>query len=155
MATESVSIDGSDYEAKLRNLWPQVGLLIITFGIYGIYWYYKVNQEMAHLGRVRSEPRLGDSPGMSLLAVTLGALVIVPAILSMWNTGKRIALTQEMLDREESNVNVIFFLLAFFTGIGGVLYGQHVLNQAWVAQGASAPASTSTTDADGPEPAFP
>jgi hypothetical protein len=31
---------------KKRNLVAQVGLMIITFGIYGIYWYYQIAEEM-------------------------------------------------------------------------------------------------------------
>ena len=33
---------------------------------------------------------LGDSPGTSVLAVTLGALVIVPAFISLYNAWKRL-----------------------------------------------------------------
>ena len=39
---------------------------------------------------------LGQNPGNSVLAVTLGALIIVPAIVSMWRTSDRIQRTQEV-----------------------------------------------------------
>jgi hypothetical protein len=52
---------------------------------------------MASLGRARGRSReLGDSPGKSLLAVTLGALIIVPAIVSLVHTFQRIQLTQRL-----------------------------------------------------------
>lgn len=35
---------------KKRNLLAQVGLMIITFGIYSIYWFYKISEEMKYVG---------------------------------------------------------------------------------------------------------
>nr|AOR51124.1 hypothetical protein [uncultured bacterium pAW1] len=34
---------------KYRNMWIQVLLFIITFGFYGIYWFYQTATEMKHL----------------------------------------------------------------------------------------------------------
>ena len=31
---------------KRRNMWTQVGLTIITLGIYAIYWFYITSKEM-------------------------------------------------------------------------------------------------------------
>jgi hypothetical protein len=42
MAT-TVSIDGQVY--KRRSPLGVIGLSLITIGIYGLYWYYKVNDE--------------------------------------------------------------------------------------------------------------
>jgi fatty acid desaturase len=36
---------------KKRNLLAQIGLMIITFGIYAIYWFYKISEEMKFLGK--------------------------------------------------------------------------------------------------------
>ena len=36
---------------KKRNMIGQVGLMIITFGIYSIYWFYKISEEMAYVGK--------------------------------------------------------------------------------------------------------
>jgi hypothetical protein len=38
---ETVTIQGQPY--LKRNPLGVLGLTIITFGIYGLYWYYKVN----------------------------------------------------------------------------------------------------------------
>jgi len=35
---------------KKRNMLGQIGLIIITFGIYGIYWFYKISEEMKYVG---------------------------------------------------------------------------------------------------------
>ena len=36
---------------KKRNMLGQIGLIIITFGIYGIYWFYKISEEMKYVGK--------------------------------------------------------------------------------------------------------
>ena len=79
---EEIAIRGSNYPAKERNPLGPIGLAIITFGIYGIFHYYYINKELAELGKARGTNELGDNPMTSVLAVTLGALIIVPAIIS-------------------------------------------------------------------------
>ena len=87
---EPIQIQGSDTEAKLRNPLGVVGLTIVTIGIYGIFWYYFVNKEMAKFGAARDTDDLGDSPGTSVLAITLGALIIVPAFVSVYHSWQRL-----------------------------------------------------------------
>lgn len=55
---------------KKRNMLAQVGLIIITFGIYAIYWFYKISEEMKHVGK-----DTGASPGLwtVLLFIPFGA----------------------------------------------------------------------------------
>ena len=44
---------------KYRDMWIQVGLMIITFGIYGIYWFYQTAVELKELAADRrAEPAL-------------------------------------------------------------------------------------------------
>jgi hypothetical protein len=85
-----VDIEGAGTQGKVRNPLGVVGLSFITLGIYAIFWYYFVNKEMAEVGRARKTNELGDSPGTSVLAITLGALVIVPAFISLYNAWKRL-----------------------------------------------------------------
>lgn len=87
---EPVQIQGTDAQAKIRNPLGVVGLTFLTLGIYSIFWYYFVNKEMARFGRARNTNELGDSPGTSVLAITLGAFVIVPPFVSIYNTWKRL-----------------------------------------------------------------
>ena len=65
-----------------------LGLTLITFGIYYVFWYYFINREMRDLGKANGVD-LGDSPGMSVVAITLGAFIIVPPFVSIWKTGRR------------------------------------------------------------------
>jgi hypothetical protein len=129
---EQVVIPGSDYPAKMRSLWAVALLPLITLGIYFFVWYYKINKEMASLGRARGKSReLGDSPGKSLLAITLGALIIVPAIVSLVRTFQRIQLTQR-LTREGDVLNGWIGLVLYLV-ISPALwaYMQSGLNESW------------------------
>src|SRR5436309_13228113 len=85
-----VEIQGTGTEGKIRNPLGVIALSFVTLGIYSIFWYYFVNKEMAAVGRARNTDELGDSPGTSVLAVTLGALLIVPAFVSLYNAWKRL-----------------------------------------------------------------
>src|SRR4051794_29509306 len=80
-----------DREFKRRGPIAVSGIALVTFGIYFFVWYYKINRE--------ARESLGDesiSPGSSVLAVTLGVLLIfIPPIVSILNTGKRIVRMQE------------------------------------------------------------
>src|SRR6478735_12377410 len=94
---EEIQIAGTEAKAKIRSPWAPALLPIVTIGIYYFFWYYYINREMKDLGQARGTDELGDSPGKSLLAVTLGALIIVPAILSIIHTAQRIQRTQREL----------------------------------------------------------
>ncbi len=131
---EPVPISGGPEEAKIRSLWGVALLPLVTFGIYSLVWYYKINREMADLGRKRQVPDLGDSPGKSLLAVTLGALVVVPAIMSFIGTYKRIKLAQQVVGvRENDQANGWLVLILMLLGLSIVAYAymQDGLNKVW------------------------
>src|SRR4051795_4604606 len=93
---EEVQIAGTPARAKIRSPWAPALLPFITLGIYAIFWYYYINREMADLGRAKGTDELGDSPGKSVLAVTLGALIIVPAVISVIRTFQRIQIAQRL-----------------------------------------------------------
>ena len=59
---ETVTIDGQPY--LKRNPLGVLGLSFITLGIYGLYWYYKVNEEIQRFTRDET-----ISPSRSLVAV--------------------------------------------------------------------------------------
>ena len=130
---EEIAIRGSNHPAKQRNPLGPLGLAIITFGIYGIFWYYFMNKEMAEIGKARGTNELGDAPGTSVLAVTLGAIIIVPAILSQYNTWKRQDAARKMFGIQEGLDPVPGFLLSLFIWPAGAYFfqqGQNALLQA-------------------------
>ena len=134
MAAVEVPIQGTNSTAKIRTPWVVAVLTLVTLGIYGFVWYYKINREMADLGRATGNTEeLGDSPGTSLLAVTLGALIIVPAIVSLYNTFMRTQVAARLTGVEPLNgwIALAFYLLL---GIGFPAYLQSGLNKVWGAQ---------------------
>jgi len=137
---EVVQIQGtSGSEAKIRNLVGVAALTLITLGIYHFVWYYKINREMADLGKATGRTEeLGDSPGKSLLAITLGALIIVPAILSIIHTFKRIQALQRITGAGEPINGWLGFILYLVFSIALPPYMQSGLNKSWEAQRAPA-----------------
>ena len=48
-----------DSPVQYRNMWGQVGLMIVTLGFYAIYWFYQTAVELKGLARDdRAEPAL-------------------------------------------------------------------------------------------------
>jgi hypothetical protein len=155
---EEVAIAGTEARAKLRNPLGVVGLSIITLGIYYIFWWYFINREMRDFGRARGTD-LGQNPGNSVLAITLGALIIVPAIVTLWTTSDRIQRTQEVAGVDRPASGPIFFILLLLIGPVGIWYAQHELNKAWTAQAgagaATLPASEPSVQPAPPPPPAP
>src|ERR671915_121453 len=120
MAATELTIRGSDAQVKLRD--PLIsGLLdLVTIGIYGIWWYYQVHREMADLGRTRGTSELGENPTNSLLALMPGAFILVPAVITLWNAGKRGQAAQRLAGQAEPQLNnvVAFALLLLFAPVG-------------------------------------
>jgi hypothetical protein len=138
---EEVQIPGTQAIAKIRSPWAAALLPIVTLSIYFFVWYYKINREMADLGRARGKTdELGDSPGTSLLAVTLGALIIVPAVLSTIHTAQRIQRTQRELGIQPQLNGWLALVLYIVITPGFWAYEQSELNKAW-RTGASAGAA--------------
>ena len=146
---EEVQIAGSGATAKTRDPLGVALLTLITLSIYGFVWYYKANREMSDLGRARGTDELGDSPGTSLLAVTLGALIIVPAIISVYNTFQRTKTAARLTGVEPLNgwIALLFYL---FLGIGFPAYLQSGLNKVWHEQAGGTAAVPAETPAAAP-----
>lgn len=115
-------------------MWAVALLPFVTLGIYHLVWYYKINKEMAALGRARGKTdELGDSPGTSLLAVTLGAIVVVPAVISLINTFRRIQATQRLTRDAGALDGWIGLVLCLVLAPALYAYMQSGLNESWQA----------------------
>ena len=143
---QEVAIAGTGSTAKLRNPWGVLGLSIITLFIYYFFWWYFINREMRDFGRARGVD-LGQNPGNSVLAASLGALIIVPAIITQWRTADRMQRTQETAGLERTANGPIIFVLILLIWPVGVWYAQNELNKAWEAQAeGGTPASLPPTE---------
>ena len=106
-----------------------IGLTLVTLGLYGIYWYYAINKELAAVGKAHGSEAAGTSPGKSLLAVTLGALLIVPAIMSRFGTGKRLEAARGMEGITDGMSTGGGFALSLLLGPVGTWFLQKDLNR--------------------------
>jgi hypothetical protein len=138
---EEIQIAGTQSTAKIRSPWAPALLPYITLGIYFWVWYYRINREMADLGRARGKTdELGDSPGKSLLAVTLGALILIPAILSVIHTFQRIQAAQRLSGIEPQANGWLALIMAILLTPAFYAYEQSELNKVWRSSGGQAPA---------------
>lgn len=130
---EVVPIQGANTSAKLRSPVWVVVLEIITLGIYGFFWWYFIHRELRDYGRAKGTTELGTSPGKSLLAITLGLLIIVPALISFFNGFKRVQAAQRLTGVEPINgwIGLILFVVLYPAFFG---YMQSGLNPVWRAQ---------------------
>jgi len=76
---------------KTRNIflvwliWP-----LITLGIYHFVWWYKINREARDF-----DDNIKVEPMLSLLAILIGWVIIVPPFVSIYRTGDRIGKMQQ------------------------------------------------------------
>ena len=130
MAT-TVQISDRGQTARVRSPWGVLGLSIVTLGIYYLVWYYKVNREMSDWG-AQNNVDIGLSPGMSLIAVTAGAVLVIPPLISIWGTGKRMQLTQRAAGVYGGS-GLLWFVLHIIpiVSLFAPVYLQMQLNKAW------------------------
>jgi hypothetical protein len=140
MAATEVPIEGGLSTAKVRDPIGVALLDLVTLGIYGFVWYYRVHRELADLGSARGTSELGNSPRKSLLAVMPGFLLVVPLVVSFWNAPQRVEAAQRLTGTVEAQrVNaVLAFILMLIVFPAGAAYMQAQLNKVWAAQGAVA-----------------
>ncbi len=122
---ELVTIDGQTF--KKREPLGVLGLTLITFGVYGLYWYHQVNDELRRFERDDS-----ISPTRSLMAILFGWIIIVPPFIAVYNTAQHI----QAIERREGiqpiiePVLAVIFLLLLSIIVG--FYLQAHLNPIWV-----------------------
>ena len=127
---ELVDIDAGR-PAKIRNVVAVAVLSVVTLLIYLFFWWYFVNRELADYGRVKGTAELGDSPGKSVLAITLGALVIVPAVWTTVTTFQRIQKLQRLTGQATPINGWIGLILAVVITPALYAYMQSGLNSSW------------------------
>lgn len=111
---------------KDRNIWL-VWLVwpIVTLGVYYFVWYYKINREARDF-----DDRIEVDPFVSLLAVLVGWIIIVPPFVSTYKTGTRIAQMQRAAGLDVTCNGWIGLILSFIFGLSS-LYYQNELNRIW------------------------
>ena len=65
---------------KYRNIWGQVGLFVITLGIYGFFWFYWVSKEMLDYNGRTGRPGLW----------TVGLIIPFVNFISWWKFSEQV-----------------------------------------------------------------
>lgn len=86
MAVEDTTVQG----VAVRKRGPVITwlLIVVTFGIYGLFHWYYINREMRDVSAALGNP-FGNAPGLSVLALFPGSFLIVPAIWTWVTTSRR------------------------------------------------------------------
>ena len=121
---ETVTIEGQTY--LKRNPLGVLGLTVITLGIYFLYWYWKINDELRLYKRDES-----ISPTRSLMAMLFGWLIIVPPFIAMYNTAKHVQDAEQLLGVQPQLEPALTIVFLLFVAIGNTIYVQEHLNRIW------------------------
>lgn len=139
---------------KARRPWGAVALAIVTLGIYWAVWVYKVNRELRDYGAARGDQRLAkSSPWRSVLAVSLGNLLVIPALVAYVRTVGRLLDAERIATGERRTARTLLALwvgstllpiasviagyqlalslIATIAGLGAIALTQDRLNRVW------------------------
>ena len=136
MAATAVSIVGTDRRVRVRNPRRVALLDFFTLGVYGLCWLYMINRELAALGAARGTAELGEHPRRTLLALFPGSLLIVPLVVSIFNTCKRVLAAQRVAGQapvQRLDNGLGFALLMLIPPLGS-WYVQRELNKVWATE---------------------
>lgn len=118
---------------KTRSPFVVWFLTIVTVGIYGAVWYYKINNELRNYNG-----QIDVSPALAVCNVTIIGLITltISGLVSFCRTAMRInrAMGSAMAGRCSPVVGIVLLVLVFGTGI---CYYQARLNRIWSAHGQS------------------
>ncbi|MDK3258541.1 DUF4234 domain-containing protein [Blastococcus capsensis] len=116
---------------KIRSTWAVIGLSIVTFGIYGLYYYFATHEEM----KQHSGEGVGGAIGLVLAIFTLG--LVTPFVLPN-EIGNLYA--KQGRPRPVSATTGLWVLLGSFILIGPLVWlikTNGALNAYWRSMGAS------------------
>jgi uncharacterized membrane protein HdeD (DUF308 family) len=116
---------------KRRDPWGTFLIGVVTIKIYHFVWYYMINREI----RDHSGDEINVDPVVSVLAITLGILVVIPALVSFYRTADRVRRVQAKVGAAKTISPIIALLLgaiSFFNLLNFYMpYVQSHINSAW------------------------
>ncbi|MFZ0181469.1 MAG: DUF4234 domain-containing protein [Candidatus Dormiibacterota bacterium] len=122
--SQTVVIGNQTYKKRnIVGVW--LGLPFITLGIYSYVWIYKVNDEARRFLRDDS-----IKPALSVLAFIPGGILVIPPLVTIYRTGKRIARMEAVGGSPSRASGGLGLLLAFIFTLYPLYYQSH-LNGLW------------------------
>jgi hypothetical protein len=98
---------------KVQSPAAVVGLSLVTLGVYGLFWYHRINREMRDAGRAHHDAELAASkPARSVWALVVGGFVIVPAVVSIARAAGRLDRCEALAGIEPRGTGAITALAA-------------------------------------------
>lgn len=143
---EVVTVEGQEF--KKRHPLGVLGLAIIALGIYALVWYYKINDEARRYLKDDS-----IKPGIALLAILLGWIIIVPPFISIYRTGERVQRMEQKAGVQQQISPALTLALFIIISLVAYPYVQEHLNRLWDA--ATMPAATAPPPPPPPAPGPP
>ena len=143
---ETIEIGGGPAGVKVRNPLAVVALSFVTFGIYFLFWYFFVNRELRDFGSWRNTDECGTSPWISLIAMTLGWIIIVPPFVSLYFSFKRMNVASRLAGVGEGFDAGLGLLLWILLAPVSQYIFQMKLNEAWRALGPQTASSGSAVE---------
>ncbi len=117
---------------KIRSPWAAALLPFVTFGIYHLVWWYRINRELRDYGKAKGYD-LGQNPTNSVLALFPGGIIVIPALVTYWRGTKRVMGASKVAGQTPLN-GWIAILLYLFIAPGLWAYIQSELNKVWQAE---------------------
>ncbi len=115
-------VPNAQMPGKARSPFGAWVLTLVTFGIYGIVWHYKVNRELRDY-----HPSIQVNPALAVLALFFP----IAGWCTIYNTGKRVAQAQRLAGMGNGSCSgALGVLLCFVFGLHP-LYYQSELNRVW------------------------
>ena len=115
---------------KRRNPWGTFLIGIVTFTIYHFVWYYMINREI----RDHSGEDVWVEPVVSVLALIVGTVLVIPALVSLYRTAARVRRVQLKVGAAKTISPVLALLLGVISFNNLLLYMPYVqshINSAW------------------------
>lgn len=122
---------------EIREPWREWGLALITLGIYAVVRHYRVNRELRDFG-------IEVDPIRAVLAYFPGGMILVPLLVTVHRTAKRIGVAQETAGLTPSISPELCTIGSIFLALH-IPYEQGELNRAWQADAKSTIPTTPTT----------
>ncbi len=124
-----MQIRGTQDQVKIRSPWAVALLPLVTFGIYHLVWWYRINRELSDYGRAKGYD-LGQNPTNSVLALFPGGIIVIPALITYWRGTKRVQGAVRLGGNEPVN-GWIALILYLLIAPGFWAYLQVSLNDLW------------------------